>query len=122
MAWNAGDEAYYYVLRYVLLVCSPTRLLSVVTGEKLSDEFDKCLIKDRDDVDLLLVLGTSLRVAPVSEIIGHLPHSVPQILINRDPVPHANFDICLLGELDSIVQHLCRELDKLEPGTWTLRS
>ena len=31
-------------------------------GEKLSDDFDKSLLRDRDEVDLLLVLGTSLKV------------------------------------------------------------
>ncbi|KAI6167294.1 DHS-like NAD/FAD-binding domain-containing protein [Pisolithus thermaeus] len=48
-------------------------------GEKLSDEFDKALIEDRNKVDLLLVIGTSLKVSPVSEILSHLPHSVPQV-------------------------------------------
>lgn len=42
--------------------------------------------------------------------MSHLPHSVPQILINRDPVGHANFDIVLLGDGDTIVKHLCSKL------------
>lgn len=38
-------------------------------GEKLTDDFDQALLDDRDKVDLLLVIGTSLKVSPVSEIL-----------------------------------------------------
>ncbi|ORY70638.1 DHS-like NAD/FAD-binding domain-containing protein [Leucosporidium creatinivorum] len=82
----------------------------VFFGEMLSDEFDHRLLEDREEVDLLIVIGTSLRVSPVSQIVSHLPHSIPQILINRDPVGHANFDIVLLGDGDTIVKHLCSKL------------
>ncbi|BGP33143.1 NAD-dependent histone deacetylase sir2 [Rhodotorula toruloides] len=84
----------------------------VFFGEALSDEFDHRLLEDREEVDLLIVMGTSLRVSPVAQLPSHLPHSIPQILINRDPVPHQNFDICLLGDGDTIVRWLCEELDK----------
>ncbi|PSR82593.1 hypothetical protein PHLCEN_2v6026 [Hermanssonia centrifuga] len=80
-------------------------------GEKLTDDFDKALLEDRPQVDLLLVIGTSLKVSPVSEILTHLRHSVPQILINKTPVKHINPDIVLLGNADDIVQHLSRKLD-----------
>ncbi|KAL4078961.1 DHS-like NAD/FAD-binding domain-containing protein [Scleroderma yunnanense] len=79
-------------------------------GEKLNDAFDKALLEDRDKVDLLLVIGTSLKVSPVSEILSHLPHSVPQILINKTPIRHINPDIVLLGNADDIVQYLCERL------------
>ncbi|KAG9309460.1 DHS-like NAD/FAD-binding domain-containing protein [Chiua virens] len=79
-------------------------------GEKLTDEFDQALLEDRDKVDLLLVIGTSLKVSPVSEILSHLPHSVPQILINRTPIRHINPDIVLLGDADEIVYYLCEQL------------
>lgn len=39
-------------------------------GEKLTDGFEECLTKDRDQVDLVLIIGTSLKVAPVSDIIS----------------------------------------------------
>lgn len=39
-------------------------------GEKLTDDFDDKLLEDREKVDLLLVIGTSLKVAPVSEILS----------------------------------------------------
>ena len=38
-------------------------------GEKLTDDFDKALAEDRDRVDLLLVIGTSLKVSPVAELL-----------------------------------------------------
>ncbi|KIJ65176.1 hypothetical protein HYDPIDRAFT_88766 [Hydnomerulius pinastri MD-312] len=79
-------------------------------GEKLTNDFDQALIDDREKVDLLLVIGTSLKVSPVSEILSHLPHSVPQILINKTPIRHINPDIVLLGNADDIVQHLCEHL------------
>ncbi|KAF8074705.1 SIR2-domain-containing protein [Lyophyllum atratum] len=88
-------------------------------GEKLTDEFDRSLAEDRERVDLLLVIGTSLKVSPVAEILSHLPHSVPQILINKTPIRHINPDIVLLGNADDIVNHLCDELgwELPAPGT-----
>ncbi|GAA5848875.1 hypothetical protein JCM8547_006374 [Rhodosporidiobolus lusitaniae] len=84
----------------------------VFFGEALSDEFDRRLLEDREEVDLLLVMGTSLRVSPVAQLPSHLPHSIPQVLINRDPVAHHQFDVCLLGDGDTVVQWLCEELAK----------
>ncbi|KAI9227647.1 MAG: DHS-like NAD/FAD-binding domain-containing protein, partial [Piptocephalis tieghemiana] len=82
----------------------------VFFGEKLPDSFDHALLRDRDQVDLLIVMGSSLKVAPVSEIMGQIPHSVPQILINRTPITHMEFDVQLLGESDGIVADLCHRL------------
>lgn len=48
-------------------------------GEKLDDKFDRSLEADREKVDLLIVIGTSLKVAPVADMILHIPHSVPQV-------------------------------------------
>ncbi|WVF69606.1 hypothetical protein IAT40_004384 [Kwoniella sp. CBS 6097] len=79
-------------------------------GQALDSEFDECLFKDREEVDLLVVIGTSLKVAPVSEVLTHIPHSVPQIYINLTPVHHVHPDICLLGDADSIVTYLSDEL------------
>ncbi|KAF8736062.1 hypothetical protein AX14_000936 [Amanita brunnescens Koide BX004] len=79
-------------------------------GEKLTDDFDRSLEADRESVDLLLVIGTSLKVAPVADILTHLPHSVPQILINKTPIRHINPDIILLGNADDIIMHLCSKL------------
>ncbi|KAE8396523.1 hypothetical protein BDV23DRAFT_189961 [Aspergillus alliaceus] len=53
-------------------------------GEDLPHEFGQRLIHhDRDKVDLVIVIGTSLKVAPVAEVPGVLPRHVPQIYISR---------------------------------------
>ncbi|KAK0203075.1 DHS-like NAD/FAD-binding domain-containing protein [Desarmillaria ectypa] len=80
-------------------------------GEKLSDQFDHAVEADRTQLDLLLVIGTSLKVSPVADLLSHIPHSVPQILINKTPIKHINPDIVLLGNADTIINHLCSELD-----------
>jgi NAD-dependent histone deacetylase SIR2 len=78
-------------------------------GEPLPDEFSKRLTEhDRERVDLVIVIGTSLKVAPVSEVVPFLPPNVPQIYISRTPVSHVNFDIDLLGDCDVVVAELCR--------------
>ncbi|KAF8323511.1 DHS-like NAD/FAD-binding domain-containing protein [Cantharellus anzutake] len=78
-------------------------------GEKLASKFDDLLREDMGsrEFDLLLIIGTSLKVAPVADIVYRIPHSIPQILINKTPVVHANPDVVLLGDADTIVQHLC---------------
>ncbi|PVG04683.1 SIR2-domain-containing protein [Serendipita vermifera] len=91
-------------------------------GEKLCDSFDDLLYSDREEVDLLLIIGTSLKVKPVSEILAHIPHSIPQILINKTPVEHANPDIVLLGECDRIIQQLCHDLEWVLPSKIDERS
>ncbi|CDZ98838.1 Sirtuin 5 and related class III sirtuins (SIR2 family) [Phaffia rhodozyma] len=80
-------------------------------GEPLDDRFDRCLFADRESVDLLLVIGSSLQVAPVSEVLAHLPHSVPQILINKTPLKYFDPDINLLGDADGIVRLLSEKLE-----------
>ena len=39
-------------------------------GEKLTDDFDRALEEDRERVDLVLIIGTSLKVSPVAEAPG----------------------------------------------------
>ncbi|KAJ2613830.1 NAD-dependent histone deacetylase sir2 [Coemansia sp. RSA 1365] len=78
-------------------------------GEKLPDQFDESLLADREEVDLLLVMGSSLKVAPVSDIMSHLPHNVPQIVINKTPILHFNFDVQLLGDADDIVAYIAHQ-------------
>lgn len=85
-------------------------------GEQLPDTFHKRLINhDRNIADLLICIGTSLKVAPVSETVGFLPAHVPQIYISKTPVNHVEFDVELLGSCDEIVAELCRL------AGWTLR-
>uniref|UniRef100_A0A3Q2YLT7 Sirtuin 1 n=1 Tax=Hippocampus comes TaxID=109280 RepID=A0A3Q2YLT7_HIPCM len=39
-----------------------------------------------------------------------IPHEVPQVLINREQLPHLTFDVELLGDCDVIVNELCHRL------------
>ncbi|KAL5492437.1 SIR2 [Sanghuangporus weigelae] len=79
-------------------------------GEKLSRNFDRKVFRDIKVADLLIVIGTSVKVRPVSEIISHLPHQVETIVINKTPLPHFYPDYQLLGDADIVVKHLIRYL------------
>ena len=52
-------------------------------GEALDDKVRRCLEADRNKVDALIVMGTSLSVAPISKAIGYFPPDIPRILVNR---------------------------------------
>lgn len=79
----------------------------VFFGEGLPDTFHEAMAQDKTQCDLLLVIGSSLKVRPVALIPSSLPPHVPQILINREPLPHCHFDVELLGDCDVIINHLC---------------
>ncbi|KAG0638557.1 DHS-like NAD/FAD-binding domain-containing protein [Tuber brumale] len=84
----------------------------VFFGEQLPATFNKRLVDhDRARCDLFICIGTSLKVAPVSEIIGILPPHVPQIYISKTPVTHVNFDIELIGSCDDVVAELSRRAE-----------
>ncbi|KAM9325015.1 LOW QUALITY PROTEIN: NAD-dependent protein deacetylase sirtuin-1 [Gastrophryne carolinensis] len=82
----------------------------VFFGENLPEQFHRAMKYDKDEVDLLIVIGSSLKVRPVALIPSSIPHEVPQILINREPLPHLHFDIELLGDCDVIITELCQRL------------
>ncbi|KAL1458976.1 hypothetical protein WDU94_010995, partial [Cyamophila willieti] len=87
----------------------------VFFGEGLPDSFHSAMAQDKSKCDLLIVIGSSLKVRPVALIPNSLPPSVPQILINRERLSHLNFDVELLGDGDVIIDTLCRALG----GDWT---
>lgn len=82
----------------------------VFFGENLPEMFHRAMKQDKDEVDLLIVIGSSLKVRPVALIPNSVPHDVPQVLINREQLPHLNFDVELLGDCDVIVNELCHRL------------
>ncbi|XP_075390022.1 NAD-dependent protein deacetylase sirtuin-1 [Tenrec ecaudatus] len=82
----------------------------VFFGENLPEQFHRAMKYDKDEVDLLIVIGSSLKVRPVALIPSSIPHDVPQILINREPLPHLHFDVELLGDCDVIINELCHRL------------
>lgn len=99
----------------------------VFFGEGMPDEFHRAMALDKEEADLIIVIGSSLKVRPVALIpckklrffidsvmnilfsfhLGALPNHVPQILINREPLRHMVFDVELLGDCDVIVNQLC---------------
>ncbi|KAJ1536719.1 NAD-dependent protein deacetylase sirtuin-1, partial [Nowakowskiella sp. JEL0078] len=102
----------------------------VFFGEMLGNDFAALFEKDRKVifvrlaifklhynlirkvVDLLVVIGSSLEVAPVANIRDRIPHDIPQILINVEERPGmADFDVKLLGFADVIVRELCDRLN-----------
>jgi len=82
----------------------------VFFGEGMPDEFHRSMAMDKEDCDLIIVIGSSLKVRPVALIPCALPNNVPQILINREPLRHMVFDVELLGDCDIIVNQLCHML------------
>ncbi|XP_074531748.1 NAD-dependent protein deacetylase sirtuin-1 isoform X2 [Halichoeres trimaculatus] len=82
----------------------------VFFGENLPEVFHRAMKQDKDKVDLLIVIGSSLKVRPVALIPNSVPHKVPQVLINREQLPHLNFDVELLGDCDVIVNEICHRL------------
>ncbi|KAJ0067254.1 hypothetical protein NL108_015116, partial [Boleophthalmus pectinirostris] len=82
----------------------------VFFGENLPEMFHRAMKQDKDEVDLLIVIGSSLKVRPVALIPNSIPHEVPQVLINREQLPHLNFDVELLGDCDVIINELCHRL------------
>lgn len=78
-------------------------------GEQLPNTFfERFTEQDCKVVDLVLVLGTSLKVAPVSEMPNYLPHQVPHVYVSREAIRHVEFDVQCLGDCDDVVVELCR--------------
>jgi len=88
----------------------------VFFGESLPVDFHRTISIDKDKCDLLIVMGSSLKVKPVSLVSDLLPAHIPQILINRERLPHKSFDIELLGNCDVIINELCHRLAITDPS------
>jgi len=58
----------------------------VMNDDDLPDEFFEQLDKDFHECDLLIVMGTSLKVEPFPGMIEDPPLDVPRVLINNEPV------------------------------------
>lgn len=94
-------------------------------GEELPENFMTLYRMDLESCDLLLVLGTSLQIAPFNRLLSIVPSSVPRLLINQEPTglsedlhsgfcfhhPESNLrDVFYASECDSGVRAL---VDKL---------
>ena len=100
----------------------------VFFGEELPMRFQDLISDDVDACDLLVVMGTSLLVAPVSSIPRWVGKDVPRILINRELVGDfrrqdsirkaaldqaslsASRDVFVEGDCDDGVHNLCQHV------------
>lgn len=85
-------------------------MLFIFSFKGLPDEFHTVMASDKDKCDLLIVMGSSLKVRPVALIPSSIPNQVPQILINREQLHHLEFDVELLGDGDVIINQICHRL------------
>lgn len=100
----------------------------VFFGEDLPMRFGQLRLKDfqekEDPCDCLLVLGTSLAVAPFNTLVSNAESNVPRVLINNEKVGvrsnlYGGFefdhkdnyrDLFLEGSCDDTVLEICKEL------------
>ncbi len=84
----------------------------VFFGESLPERFYQC-IRDVGKAGVVLVLGTSLVVAPFATLPDRCHLETPRLLINREVVGSFGLrrdDVCLLGECDAMVGQLVEAL------------
>jgi thiamine pyrophosphate-dependent acetolactate synthase large subunit-like protein len=85
-------------------------------GEKFPKTMEIQMKKDMLTCDAILVIGTSLKVGgSVVELLKNVDASIPQILINKDPISLSSkisegFDVTLLGCCDDVIAYLQQEL------------
>ena len=80
-------------------------------GEGLPSEFHDNINQDLKQADLLIIVGTSLKVQPVCNVVELVGANVPQILINRNRLAGRNgFDVELLGDCDIIIAEIEKAL------------
>lgn len=65
--------------------CNTMKPAIVLFRSSLPKIFFERMPDDTSEVDLLLVIGTSLRVAPANSIVWRVPKSTLRVLINREP-------------------------------------
>lgn len=79
--------------------------------------------EDVTDVDLLIVIGTSLKVAPANSLVWRIPRSALRLLVNRETVGEhlgmdfgedAERDVFAEGDIENVLLDLVEELGWLE--------
>jgi NAD-dependent deacetylase sirtuin 2 len=99
----------------------------VLFKSNLPQRFFELLPHDVEEADLLLIIGTSLKVAPANSIVYRVPKTCLRVLVNRDPVgiplgmqygPYAERDYFAEGDIDPTMLELMTHLgwlNELEP-------
>lgn len=94
----------------------------VAFGESLPDEFANNLDEDTENVDLLIVMGTSLKVAPANSIVGLVPDTAMRLVVNREAVGqelgldfyYQQRDFLATGGIENVLLELMRHMGWLE--------
>lgn len=85
----------------------------VMFGESLPQAFEERREEVIPQADLMLVLGTSLKVAPASGIPRLVKEGVPRVLVNNEVVGDfgsRESDVCVLGSCDEGLREMARKL------------
>lgn len=124
-SYGSGDENGTSVLYSQLVEKGIMKPDIVFFGEGLPESFHTAITCDKNKCDLLIVIGSSLKVHPVALIPRSIAPNIPQILINRERLNNFNFDVELLGDSDTIITQLCNLLSgdytKLSEGSTLLK-
>ncbi|KAK2894595.1 hypothetical protein QQF64_012523 [Cirrhinus molitorella] len=87
----------------------------VFFGEDLPEKYFQHA-EDFPKADLLMIMGTSLKIEPFASLVNTVKSTVPRLLLNRDPVgpferrPLRRGDYMELGDLSDSVQKLAEIL------------
>lgn len=100
----------------------------VLFRSSLPKAFFESVPNDIKDADLLIIMGTSLRVAPANSLVWRAPKSAMRVLVNREEAgdhlgllfdeEYATRDYFAQGEIEDVVLKLMDHLgwvDELEP-------
>jgi NAD-dependent SIR2 family protein deacetylase len=97
---------------------------TVLFGRSLPVEFFEKSEQDMPNVDLLIVVGTSLVVSPANSLIYRVPESTVRVVVDTDPVSQElgieygdspkKRDFFAQGECDSVFIKLIQELGWME--------
>lgn len=77
----------------------------VFYGEQLSINYFDSLKEDCLKADLLLVLGSSLSVKPINQILFQIGKEITKICVNRSkPKYHEQFDYLIYSDLETALE------------------
>jgi NAD+-dependent protein deacetylase sirtuin 2 len=90
----------------------------VLFRSPLPPQFFECSMTDTESADLLIVLGTSLGVAPANSLVWRVPPTCMRVVLNRESVGwHLGFDprrherdLFARGNCEDLCLELCKEM------------
>lgn len=96
---------------------------TVLFGRPLPAEFFDHLEGDVSNLDLLLIIGTSLVVSPANSLVPAVPNTTIRVVVNQDPVGaelgidyshETSRDLFLQGDCEEVLLNLIIELGWLD--------